>query len=102
VLTGSSRVAQEAKENAEALVRAQEIEKRQAALEQKRSALDAQIKILKMDFAAEELELERIIRLQQSRETQLELERDAMNRIRMGMPDRKTDSALAKGAGDSK
>ena len=87
VLTGSSRVAQEAKEKAEALVRSQEIEQRQEALERKRSALEAQIKVLKMDFAAEELELERIIRQQQSREKQLELERDAMNRIRVGTPE---------------
>jgi circadian clock protein KaiC len=101
-LTGSSRVAQEAKEKAEALVRYQEIEQRQEALERKRSALDAQIKVMKMDFAAEELELERIIRMQQSRETQLELERDAMNRIRTGTPEQTTDSAMAKGAGDAK
>jgi circadian clock protein KaiC len=102
VLTGSSRVAQEAKEKADALVRSQEIEQMQEALERKRSALDAQIKVLKMDFAAEELELERIIKLQQSRETQLELERDAMNRIRTGPPEQTTDSAMAKGAGDAK
>jgi circadian clock protein KaiC len=102
VLTGSSRVAQEAKEKADALVRSQEIEQRQEALERKRSALDAQIKVLKMDFAAEELELERVIKLQQSRETQLELERDAMNRIRTGPPEQTTDSAMAKGAGDAK
>jgi circadian clock protein KaiC len=102
VLTGSSRVAQEAKEKADALVRSQEIEQRQEALERKRSALDAQIKVLKMDFAAEELELERIIKLQQTRETQLELERDPMNRIRTGPPEQTMDSAMAKGAGDAK
>jgi circadian clock protein KaiC len=102
VLTGSSRVAQEAKEMAEALERSQEIEQRQEALERKRSALDAQIKILKMDFAAEELELERIIRLEQSRETRLELERDLMNRIRTGTPEQTADTAMAKGAGDAK
>jgi circadian clock protein KaiC len=102
VLTGSSRVAQEAKEKADALVRSQEIEQRQEALERKRSALDAQIKVLKMDFAAEELELERVIKLQQSCEAQLELERDAMNRIRKGPPEQTMDSAMAKGAGDAK
>jgi circadian clock protein KaiC len=97
VLTGSSRVAQE---KADALVRSQEIDQRQEALERKRSALEAQIKVLKMDFAAEELELERTIRQQQSREKQLQLERDAMNRIRMGGSDQTTESAIAKGAGD--
>ena len=102
VLTGSSRVAQEAKEKADALVRSQEIEQRQEALERKRSALDAQIKGLKLDFSAEELELERMIKQQQSREKQLDLERDAMNRIRSGAAEKKIDSASAKSAGDSK
>jgi circadian clock protein KaiC len=100
VLTGSSRVAREAKEKADALIRSQEIDQRQEALERKRTALEAQIKVLKMDFAAEELELERTIRQRQSREKQLELERDAMNRIRMGDAEQTTDSAIAKGAGD--
>jgi circadian clock protein KaiC len=101
VLTGSSRMAQEAREKADALVRSQEIEQRQEALERKRSALEAQIKVLKMDFAAEELELERTIRQQQSREKQLEMERDAMNRIRKGASEQKMESAIAKTAGDS-
>ena len=102
VLTGSSRVAQEAKEKAEALIRFQEIEQRQEVLERKRSALDAQIKVLKMDFAAEELELERRIRQQQTREKQLDQERDAITRIRSGAAERTVDSAFAKSAGDSK
>jgi circadian clock protein KaiC len=100
VLTGSSRAAQEAKERADALVRSQEIDQRLEALERKRNALEAQIKVLKMDFAAEELELDRIIGQQQSREKQLQLERNAMNRMRMGESDQTTDSAIAKSAGD--
>ena len=79
-------------------------DQRQEALERKRSALEAQIKVLKMDFAAEELELERIIGQQQTREEQLQLERDAMNRLRTGTPEHSpretTHPALAKGAGD--
>jgi circadian clock protein KaiC len=101
VLTGSSRVAQEAKEKAEALVRSQEIEQKKETLERKRAALEAQIKVLKMDFSAEELELERIIHQRQSHEKQLEMERSAMNRIRLGVQDTKKQSALAKGAGDA-
>jgi circadian clock protein KaiC len=101
VLTGSSRVAQEAKERADALVRAQEIDQKQEALERKRSALEAQIKVLRMDFAAEELELERIILRQQSREKQLELERGAMSRMRTGDSGQTLDSALVKSAGDA-
>ena len=102
VLTGSSRRAQEAKEMADALVRSQEIEQRQTALERRRSALEAQIKVLKMDFAAEELELERIIHQEQSREKLLELERDAMNRIRLGESEQAIRLAAAKSAGDAK
>src|SRR5207253_734634 len=43
VLTGSMRVAQEAREQAAALSRKQEIERRQRELEHKRRALDAQV-----------------------------------------------------------
>lgn len=101
VLTGSSRVAQEAKEKADALVRSQEIEQRQEALERKRSALEAQIKVLNMDFDAEKLALERIINQQQSRERQFALERAIMNRIRLGSSGQTGDSLLAKDAGDA-
>jgi circadian clock protein KaiC len=102
VLTGSSRVAQEAKEKAEALVRSEEIAKKQEALERKRSALEAQMKVLKMDFAAEEQELEQMIKQQQAREKQLQLERNDMNRIRSGSAEPAIDSALAKSAGDAR
>jgi circadian clock protein KaiC len=101
VLTGSSRVAQEAKEKADALVRSQEIEQRQEALERKRSAPEAQIRVLKMDFSAEELDLERTIKQRMSHENQLEAERAAMNRIRLGESEQKADAAIAKGAGDA-
>jgi circadian clock protein KaiC len=102
VLTGSSRVAQEAKEKAEALIRSEEIEKKQQALERKRSALEAQVKVLKLDFDAEEQDLERMIRQQQAREKQLELEREDMNRIRSGITETTVDSAIAKSAGGSR
>lgn len=100
VLTGSSRVAQDAKEKADALLRSQEIEVRQKTLERKRAALEAQINVLKMDFAAEETELERLIRQGRSREVELENERDAMNRIRLGAHESKKGSTLEKSAGD--
>ncbi len=102
VLTGSSRVAQEAKEKADALLRSQEITQKQEALDRKRAALEAQIKVMNMDFAAEELELERTIQEEQSREEQLELEQRAMNRIRMGSAQEPEDSASAAGVGDTK
>lgn len=102
VLTGSSRTAQEAKEKADALVRTQEIEQRQEVLSRKRNALEAQIKMLRADFATEEQELERVIQQQQARERALEAERDAMTRFRLGGPESAPDSTLTKAAGDGK
>ena len=58
MLTGSARIAQIAKENAEKLEREQEIERKQRELEQKRQTIDAQITELKAQFEAEKLELE--------------------------------------------
>lgn len=84
VLTGASRVAQEARERAESLLRAQEIERNQEALERKRTALEAQIRALQAEFVAEELELERALGQQRSRETQLQVERTAMSELRTG------------------
>jgi circadian clock protein KaiC len=56
VLTGSARTAKEAVENAEKLLRKQEIERKQLALERKRKALDFKIKELQDEFEAESLE----------------------------------------------
>lgn len=102
VLTGSSRVAQEAKESAEKLVRNQEIEQRQQVLERKRKALEAQIMALKAEFAGEEIELERAISEQQNRENQMELDRGAMSRLRLGSSDRSRVAKGAKSAGGVK
>jgi circadian clock protein KaiC len=101
VLTGSSRLAQESKEKAEALLRTREIEKKQEALERKRSALDAQIKSLNLEFAAEELELDTSIKQQLLSEKQLELEREEMNRMRLGDSSVNKPMKPAKALGDS-
>lgn len=102
VLTGSSRVAQEAKEKAEAIIRSQELERRQEALERKRRAVDAQVKALQVEFAAEEIELERAIQQQEAAENQINLERDAMNRIRIGSTERHVNGEISKTAGVNK
>ncbi len=100
VLTGSSRVAQEAREMAEAQLRLQEVEQKQETLERKRAALEAQIQNLKMDFAAEEMELGRIIREGQLREKQVDMERNTMNDIRLGNQASKRETSLVKSAGE--
>jgi circadian clock protein KaiC len=71
VLTGSARLAQEARERAEALGRLQEIERKQRELERKRRALEAQIALLQVEFQAEEEEMSRLIAQEQAREAQL-------------------------------
>ena len=50
VLTGSARLSQEAKNDAEKLLHQQEIERKQSGIELKRAALDAQIAVLKSEF----------------------------------------------------
>ncbi|MDQ3773626.1 MAG: circadian clock protein KaiC [Pseudomonadota bacterium] len=58
VLTGSMRVAQEAREQAATLTRKQEIERRQRDLERKRQALEAQIVAQRGQFKAEQVRAE--------------------------------------------
>ena len=61
VLTGSLRLAQEAREQAAAVTRQQEIERRQRDLERKRQALEVQIATQRAQFEAEEEELKLLI-----------------------------------------
>lgn len=79
VLTGSARLAQEARERAAALTRTQEIERRRRELERKRRALEAQIALLQTQYEAEREDAERLIAEQQAREQQL-----AEDRVEMG------------------
>lgn len=57
VLTGSARVAQEAKEKARHMLRQQETERRGRELERKRREIQAQISILEAELASEEGEV---------------------------------------------
>jgi circadian clock protein KaiC len=82
VLTGSARLAQEARERAAALLRVQEIQRKQRELERKRQAVEAQITALRCGLAAEEEELQLAIAQAQAREDQLELDRKKMTRSR--------------------
>jgi circadian clock protein KaiC len=60
VLTGASRVAQAAREEAEALAGRQEAARRKREISGKRSLLEHQIAGLRSDYETEELELERV------------------------------------------
>jgi circadian clock protein KaiC len=61
VLTGSMRLAQEAREQAATLTRQQEIDRRQRELERKRQALEAQIAAQRSQFEAEQDELKLLL-----------------------------------------
>lgn len=84
VLTGSARQAQEAREKAERLVATQEIERQQLALERKREALESKIEAMRAEFAADEVEAQRVIQQEQLREDVLFADRSAMFRNRRG------------------
>jgi circadian clock protein KaiC len=82
VLTGSSRLAQEAREKAEQLVARQEIERQQQTLERKRQAVNAKIAALQAEFAADEAEFMRVITQEQAREKRLIEDRQEMGQKR--------------------
>lgn len=65
VLTGSSRVAQEAKDLAASLIQKQEIEQQKLGLERKRKELDSRILALKTEFEAEKTEALKLIRIKE-------------------------------------
>lgn len=82
VLTGSARLAQEAREQAQALQLEQELERSQASLERKRSALESQLEALRSELAANEAESERLLRQREERHGRLAGYRSAMERSR--------------------
>jgi circadian clock protein KaiC len=90
VLTGSARQAQEARERAAAVERAQEIESKQRTLERKREALEARIAALRREFEAEAEEMRQLIGEERSRSEVLQ-----SDRTRMAISRKSDDSAPA-------
>jgi circadian clock protein KaiC len=82
VLTGSSRLSQEAREKADALVRRQDAERRDRERMRKREALEARIAALRKEFEAEEAEAETVGAQDISREQMIAESREAMSRSR--------------------
>jgi circadian clock protein KaiC len=66
VLTGSARLSQEAKNDAEQLMYRQEIERKQSGIELKRAAMEAQIVVLKSEFKEEESETTKLIEMEKA------------------------------------
>jgi circadian clock protein KaiC len=82
VLTGSSRLSQEAREKADALVRRQDAERRDRERMRKREALEARIAALRKEFEAEEAEAATVGTQELSREQMIAESREAMSRSR--------------------
>ncbi|MCJ7554724.1 MAG: circadian clock protein KaiC [Ignavibacteriaceae bacterium] len=79
VLTGSARLSQETKDDAEKLLRQQEIGSKQFGLERKREAMEAQIVVLRSKFQAEESEALKVIGIEKARN-----ERFIQDKVKMG------------------
>ena len=82
VLTGSMRLAQEAREKAAKMSREMEIEAKKHSLVRKRAALEAHIATLRAEFEGEEAELDKVVKLETNRMTQMRLEELEMARSR--------------------
>jgi circadian clock protein KaiC len=82
VLTGSARLAQEAQDEAEELQQRSALEERRRQSERKRQTLQAQIALLQADIAAEEAELQQLIRQEELRQARRQRERAAMAQMR--------------------
>jgi circadian clock protein KaiC len=78
VLTGSARLAQEAKDRAAVLAREQEIERRNRELDRRRRDVAAQVEFLYAQLASEEAEVALLNREGLARERQFAAERAAM------------------------
>jgi circadian clock protein KaiC len=78
VLTGSSRVAQEAKERADAVVRQQEAQTRQQQINRRRLALQAQVESLQAELADADREAAETGLEDREREAELKLDRERM------------------------
>ncbi len=101
VLTGSARLTREAAERAEALARNQEIERASRTLEQRRTALEAQIAALWSEFEVQQAKTLALIEGHLARESQSMREREAMFELAFPLRgDGGEDFPLARPLGD--
>jgi circadian clock protein KaiC len=82
MLTGSARVAQEARERAQQLGRSAEIERQQLDLKRKHDVLEGEIAALCAEFSAEEARIERIVSNDRQRTQSLVFDEKEMGRSR--------------------
>jgi circadian clock protein KaiC len=100
VLTGASRAIQEARDRAEALERTQQRERRRLELERKRRITEAQIAALRAELAAEEGEVEDLLRQEDAREALLSESGSSLAEIRRGRNSRETSGSAINGGKD--
>lgn len=67
VLTGSARIAQEARENADLLIQEKDIQRKKYDIVRKRKILEAQIDVLKAEFESEESDVEELIEIEKNK-----------------------------------
>ncbi len=84
VLTGSARLSQETNDDAEQLLRQQEIGSKQFGLERKREAMEAQIVVLRSEFEAEESEALKVIGIEKARNERFTQDKVKMAKSRRG------------------
>lgn len=84
LLTGSARLAQEARDASAAEVARQDMERKAGLLERKRKVLDAQIAALQLDLEAEEEESRRLFKQEQLNVRKMEKDRSEMAKSRFG------------------
>jgi circadian clock protein KaiC len=84
VLTGSARLSQETKDNAEQLLRKEEIKSKQFGLDRKREAMEAQIVVLRSEFEAEESEALKTIGVEKARDERIDKDKLQMAKSRRG------------------
>lgn len=82
VLTGSARLSQEARDQAEQQLAKEELERQRLALEHRRKAVEAQVEALRAGFKAEEEEMARVVATAQLKLETLTTDRLAMAQSR--------------------
>lgn len=82
VLTGSSRITQEAKEKTELQLRQQEIERKRLELDRRQKALEAQIALLQTEYESAKIELMKNIELDELHVKQNLLDKKAIAKSR--------------------
>jgi circadian clock protein KaiC len=96
VLTGSARLAQEAREKAASMERRQEIETMKQDVERFREAAEKQIASLRAEVESKEGDLKQFLLMEELREENLDRDRERMVQLR------KADSAASTRARDSR